>query len=325
MNCLITSAGRRVSLTKIFKHKLLQSAGKLIAGDCDVMSPALFFADSSILLPRIKAPDYVGFLLDYVQKNTIKLIIPTIDTELSVYAAAKQAFLDKGCLCLISSADFVEICSDKWNTYSFFSAQGVDVPHSWRDSADVPSAQTGQFIIKPRQGSASKDVFHTDYRGISQVIGNVDNPIIQECLEGPEITIDAYVSLDGQPKHYVPRLRIKAIGGESVVGRTIADAPIKDWIIDLLHLCAQHGAVGPLTLQAFLTERGPVLTEINPRFGGGFPLGYAAGGRYPDWIIDELHGESVETAFGKYKVGLCMARYYEEHFFKYEDCICKNS
>ena len=74
------------------------------------------------------------------------------------------------------------------------------------------------------------------------------------------------------------------------------------------------GAVGPLTLQAFLTPDGPVLSEINARFGGGFPLGLAAGADYPRWLLAMVAGETLEPRLGAYESGLFMTRYYVEHF-----------
>ena len=74
------------------------------------------------------------------------------------------------------------------------------------------------------------------------------------------------------------------------------------------------GALGPLTLQAFLTGDGPVLTEINARFGGGFPLALAAGGAYPAWLLDMLAGVAVPARLRDYETGLYMTRANAERF-----------
>ena len=59
---------------------------------------------------------------------------------------------------------------------------------------------------------------------------------------------------------------------------------------------------------------GPVLIEVNPRFGGGFPLTHAAGGDYPAWLLDEMAGATSPQRFGAYREGLYMTRYMVEHF-----------
>ena len=63
-----------------------------------------------------------------------------------------------------------------------------------------------------------------------------------------------------------------------------------------------------------LSELGPVLNEINPRFGGGFPLANAAGARYSEWVVRECRGEAVLPDIGDYQTGLSMTRHYTELF-----------
>ena len=76
------------------------------------------------------------------------------------------------------------------------------------------------------------------------------------------------------------------------------------------------GARGPNTIQCFITPNGPVLTEINPRFGGGYPLAHAAGGTYPEWLMDMMLGQTVAPRLGEYTEGLYMSRAYREYFFQ---------
>ena len=59
MNILICSAGRRVKLVKYFKDELLKIGGKVVAADCDSSAPALYFADSAEIVPRITDREYL--------------------------------------------------------------------------------------------------------------------------------------------------------------------------------------------------------------------------------------------------------------------------
>jgi carbamoyl-phosphate synthase large subunit len=142
----------------------------------------------------------------------------------------------------------------------------------------------------------------------------VPHPIIQEEIVAPEVTIDALLDLSGRPIHYVPRLRIRALAGESIQGVTIADDELRAWILSVLNVVSSLGGRGPVTLQAFLTPEGPVFSEINPRFGGGFPLTLQAGGRYPEWILTMLEGGELATRIGEYQRDLYMTRSYTEIF-----------
>jgi carbamoyl-phosphate synthase large subunit len=172
-----------------------------------------------------------------------------------------------------------------------------------------------RVFVKPRRGSASLDTYEVDRRDLASVLARVPDPIVQEVLTGPEITIDALLDFHGRPVHYVPRRRIRILGGESIQGVTLEhDTSLEAWIEGVLDQCSTMGAAGPLTLQVFLTPSGPVLSEINPRFGGGFPLALAAGASYPDWLLDMVAGIEVVPRLRAYETGLYMTRSYVEHY-----------
>jgi len=80
------------------------------------------------------------------------------------------------------------------------------------------------------------------------------------------------------------------------------------------------GAVGCITVQCFVTEQGDIkFTEINPRFGGGFPLSCAAGADFPKWILQDLLGQRNEEEWNNWKDGVVMLRYDEEIIVSRED------
>jgi carbamoyl-phosphate synthase large subunit len=311
---LITCAGRRVSLLKLFQSAAQTLDGRALAADIDSLAPSLYFADGALRLPRVVASNYISILLELVERENIQLIVPTIDTELPILAKNADVFSARACLLLVSSPRLIAITSDKWLTIRACSEAGIRVPRSWLpeglDEAELPE----ELFIKPRDGSASQHTYAVGRGALSAVLPLVPNALIQERLIGQEITVDALLDLDGRPIHYVPRYRLKTVGGESVQGVTIDDHMLKDWLISILEFASAMGGRGPLTLQAFLTEDGPVLSEINARFGGGFPLTHAAGGHYPEWLLRSLNGEALEPSFGNYRRGLFMTRYYNEHF-----------
>lgn len=312
---LISSASRKVSLVGLFRQAAAAYGWSVIAGDCDPLAPSLYAADKAVRLPRINTPEYIPFLIDYAQSHEVRLIVPSIDWELLPLAEHANEFLEVGCQPLISSAGFVGICRDKWATAQSFSGSGVATPASWLPSALNGHPLPEQLFIKPRDGSASQNAYPATRESLFEVLPKVPNSIIQERLQGTEITIDALIDFSGAVLHYVPRVRIRTLAGESIQGRTMSDESLRPWLSACLEACAQMGGRGVLALQAFLTERGPVLTEVNPRFGGGFPLSYAAGAHYPEWILDLLQNRQVPPRLGQYTHDLYMSRYYQEHFF----------
>lgn len=314
MNVLITSAGRRTSLTKAFGLAVHACGGVLSAGDMDPLAPALQFADETICLVPVSDPDYVDRLSDIVESRSIKLIVPTIDTELMKLAVNAPRFAEIGCRVLVSGPEFVSICSDKASTIKAFGSRGFDVPVSWLPhELEAVHELPAELFIKPRDGSASRNAFKITREQVNHFVSIVPNPIVQEELLGTEITVDALLDFQGRPLHYVPRERIKTIGGESVQGVTITLSPEQhEWLVALLSAAGDMGASGPLTIQAFNRSNRLTLSEINPRFGGGFPLGYAAGANYPLWIMTLLNGEELLPRLGDYLPDVYMSRYYQE-------------
>lgn len=316
-NVLLTSAGRRVSLLKAFMAAAHARGGRVLAGDLSPLAPTLFVADESRSLPAIYSGLYIDAVLDIVRRDQIQLVVPTIDTELGPLAEHRERFRTEGCVVLISEMKFIEICSDKLATERALSPRGIAMPRSWSlDELELGPALPERLFVKPRGGSASADTHSATPKTVGQIARSIPNPIIQEQLSGPEITVDALLDLDGTPRHFVPRRRIRTMSGESIQGVTLDDGDLTDWVSHVLSAIAGLGAIGPVTLQAFLTPDGPVLIEINPRFGGGFPLTYAAGGLYPEWILGMLTREPISAQFGDYTRGLYMTRYHVELFTK---------
>jgi carbamoyl-phosphate synthase large subunit len=311
---LLTCAGRRGSLLKLFQAAAHGRGSSLLAADFSPLAPTLYLADKGFGLPRVLSADYIPHLLALVQQERVNLIVPTIDTELLVLSRNIELFAANACVALVSSPRLIEVTTDKWLTALACGKAGIRVPRSWLpcevDSHQLPE----RLFLKPRDGSASQHIYAASRERLAETLLLVPNAIIQEHLEGFEITIDALLDLQGHPIHYVPRRRIRTLGGESIEGVTIEDVELRPWILTVLEFVSRLGGRGPITLQAFLTQDGPVLTEINARFGGGFPLTHAAGGHYPEWILRNLHGEALRPCFGEYKAGLYMTRYSVEHF-----------
>jgi carbamoyl-phosphate synthase large subunit len=312
-NVLITSAGRRTFLVEAFKAAL-EGAGLVVAGDVDPLAPALFLADRAERLPRLQANDYADSLLELVSRAEIGAIIPTIDTELRQLAQMAPQLRSIGAEAVISESAFIDITMDKWLTVQAFGEHAVAMPKTWLpedlERADLPD----RLVVKPRLGSASQGILHVSKEHVRQAVDLTDQPIVQEELDGAEVTVDALFDMNGRLIHYVPRVRLKAIGGESVEGITIARDGIGPWIETVLDICGRLGARGPVTLQYFSQPSGPQLTEVNARFGGGFPLTYRAGGRYPEWLLRDLRGLKLEPRIGDYAVGVRMTRHYREIF-----------
>ncbi|MFK8265427.1 ATP-grasp domain-containing protein [Capnocytophaga cynodegmi] len=313
MNILITSAGQRVSLVNFFQKEIkhLSPENKVYTVDLNPsLAPACVISDGYKKTCSVTAPDYIENLLNICQLWNIKIIIPTIDTELLPLAKHKQLILDNGIIPIISSLDFIDRCRDKRKINQFFVSNNIEIPKTIdKKKLEFP------LFIKPYDGSASKG---------SMVINNtselkeyhLNNPKLMfleyiDKSQYEEFSIDTYYDKYNTLKCLVPRKRIFVRAGEISKGVTR-----KNELVDFIktRLNKIEGAVGCLTMQFFFnpnTKR-VVGIEINPRFGGGYPLSYLAGANFPKFIIDEYILNKEIQPFDNWEDNLLMLRYDNE-------------
>ena len=73
------------------------------------------------------------------------------------------------------------------------------------------------------------------------------------------------------------------------------------------------GIVGPANIQCFREPDGSLpVTDVNPRFGGGFPLPTAAGSRVPRARAGARRGERPEPRLGEFREGVLMTRFFSQ-------------
>jgi carbamoyl-phosphate synthase large subunit len=318
-NILFTSAGRRVSLVGLFKQALadLELEGRIVTADLRSDAPAHFVADERELVPRVTDPNYIDRLDEICREHDIRLVVPLIDTELNLLAPHRKAFQEKGVTLLVSSPETVEAGRDKRHTHDFFRRAGIPTP-SMLDSdqllADRDNASSFPVMLKPATGSASTGV--TKIRTPIELAffrSYVQDAIVQEFVQGAEYTLDILVDFIGSVRCVVPRKRIETRSGEVSKGMTVKHPGIIEAGKRLGE--SLPGAVGCITAQCFLQDDGSIsFIEINPRFGGGFPLAAHAGANFPRWIIEWLLGCDPEIVLDGWDDGVVMLRYDAEIF-----------
>src|SRR5204863_109854 len=121
ISTLLTSAGRRVALLRAFRRALATlGGGRVLAADAGSTAAAVHEADAHFVVPRCDSPDYVPALLDICRRESVVLVVPTIDPELPVLARAREAFAHVGIMVAVSAPATVDISCDKAKTAAFF-------------------------------------------------------------------------------------------------------------------------------------------------------------------------------------------------------------
>lgn len=310
MNILITSAGQRVSLVRSFQTELKKYFvdGQVFTTDLNpILAPACHVSDRSFTVPRVTSPEYIDQLLHLCLNNQIKLVIPTIDTELLVLSENIDYFKQQGIQLVVSDPDLVHQCRDKRQINEFFEKKGISIPQQYSlDSLKFP------VFIKPYDGSLSKGIFIAHDVGDIKPEHHVDPKLMFMEYINPEnydeFTVDCYYDQTSELKCVVPRKRIFVRAGEVNKGVTQNNFIVSEFNQKLKYIA---GARGCLTIQVFLhkTKNKILGIEINPRFGGGYPLSYLSGANYSLWIIQEyLLNQKIEE-FSAWSDNLLMLRY----------------
>lgn len=310
MNILITSAGQRVSLVRSFQTELKKyfKDGQVFTADLNpVLAPACHISDQSFTVPRVTSPEYIDQLLHLCMNNQIKLVVPTIDTELLVLSENIEYFKRKGIHLLVSDSELVRECRDKRQINQFFERKGICIPQQY-------SLENLRFpvFVKPYDGSLSKGIFTAYCAEDIKPEHHADPKLMfMEYIAAEdydEFTVDCYYDQASKLKCVVPRKRIFVRAGEVNKGVTKKNFIVTEFNQKLQHIA---GARGCLTIQVFLhkTEDKILGIEINPRFGGGYPLSYLAGANYSQWVIREyLLNQKIEE-FSAWSDNLLMLRY----------------
>ncbi|OEK08591.1 carbamoyl phosphate synthase large subunit [Flavivirga aquatica] len=312
-NILITSGGRRVSLVRAFKKELKKifKEGKVIVVDASLeLSAAAQIADNAFKVCKVTDKDYLDQLIKICIENNVKLIVPTIDTELNILSRKVNEFNKLGIQIIISNRNIIRACENKMKSKKVFKKMHLNTPKLYsKDNFKLP------IFVKPVNGSGSNDNYVL--KKASQIsnyhLNNIKLLFFRYIDKNhhDEYTCDAYYDKSGSLKCIIPRKRIEIRAGEVSKGITK-----KNKLVDFFKNNASRyeGMRGCITIQCFMHRKTDRIIgiEINPRFGGGFPLSYLAGGNYPKWIIQEyLLGEEIPY-YDDWENNLLMLRYDDE-------------
>jgi carbamoyl-phosphate synthase large subunit len=301
---LFTCAGQRVDIVTSFAR----AGARTLAVDLDPLAPALYHADAHAFVPRVDDPTYVEALQALVYEHEISLVVPLTDLDHGVLSRAKDRL---GALVLLPEPEIVDALADKWLAHTLFVERGIGSPQTWLPD-DLPGDLQFPVLVKARKGFGSRGIYRCkDARELEFFLDYAtEDSMVQEACRGEEFSIDVFCDLESRCLNAVPRTMIESKGGESIKGMTIAD----EELIEVgRHVSETIGLVGPANVQCFREPDGTHrVTDINPRFGGAFPLPTAAGSRYPELALSLAAGEHPEPRLGDYRAGLYMTRFFGE-------------
>lgn len=313
MNILITSVGIRGYLVRYFKEAL-KNKGKVFAADSSEYAPALYDAQGYFIVPDVSNKNYIHELIEICEENKINGIISHNDLELPILAKNKNEFSDKGIEVIVSEPEVIDICYDKYKTFVFMKKKGFSTPKTFvsleeslkeieRGDLDFP------LIKKPRKGSASKGIKKIyNKKELQNEFTHRKDIVIQEFIKGDEYGVDVFNNSELIPVAIFAKKKIKMRAGETDKAISVYDEKLIEVIGDL---AKKLGFCGPADIDLIKRDDEYIIMEINPRFGGGYPLSHALGANFPDKIISLINKDTLETNYYKYPDDVLMMKQYE--------------
>lgn len=314
MNILILAAGTRNKIVQYFKRAIGDS-GKVIATDASLLGPAIYDADKYYIVPNITDPGYIDIILDICKKEEINGVLSLIDPELSLLAANEEKFEALGVTIIGSSYDLCEMALDKMQMYEWLKSHGYNCARSWMDKDEFYKAvDAGEVsypvFVKPYRGSASISISKAyDKETVDLLFAHEDDLMIQEFLNGQETGADVYIDLiSGEVVSIFTKKKIKMRAGETDKAVSFKDPELFALIEKFV---LEAGYRGQIDIDIFEINGKYYISEVNPRFGGGYPHAYEAGCDHMKLILNNLNGITNEKNVGVYDEGIYMMKYNE--------------
>ena len=314
MNILILSAGTRNKIVQYFKRELA-GKGVVVATDCSDIAPAIYDADKFYIVPRITDEGYLDKILEICKQESIDGVISLIDPELSLIAKHKSEFEAVGATVIESDYHVCEKTLNKYEMYQWLIEHGYRCAKSYVDKElffkdEAEGKISFPVFVKPICGSASIAISKVyDRETLELLFSHEDHLIIQEFLDGQEIGADCYIDmLSGEVVSIFTKKKLVMRAGETDKAVSFKDEKLFSLIETF---CKEFGFKGQIDIDLFEIDGEYYISEVNPRFGGGYPHAYECGINHMKLIANNLNGIKNEKNIGCYDEKIYMMKYNE--------------
>jgi carbamoyl-phosphate synthase large subunit len=244
-------------------------------------------------------------------------VLPLTDLDQSILTARRDDFAALGATVVASDPETCDISVDKYAAHCFFERHGIGSPASWLPE-ELPDELPFPVLVKARRGFAARHIYRADDPDQLAFFlrYTTAESMVQAFCTGEEFSIDLISDLSGRCLEAVPRSMIESKGGETIKGESLDDAALRAVAV---RVAETLGIKGPACVQCFRDGDTHLVTDVNARFGGGFPVHVAAGGGYPDIVLALARGERPEPRVGSYRPGVTMLRYLTQVILEHGD------
>ena len=319
INILVLSSGTRNKIVQYFKRALTdengQRLGKVIATDLSEWAPSIYDADKYYLVPRVTDENYIDCILDICKKEEITGVLSLIDTELSILAKNQERFKELGTTVIGSSYELNLMALDKMEMFDWLVEHGYKTAKSYMDKeAFYKDLEEGRVsfpvFVKPVRGSASLSISKVYDKDVLEILCAKDeNLMIQEFMNGQEIGADVYIDMISEEIVSIfTKKKLVMRAGETDKSVSFKDEKLFALIEKFVK---EIGFKGQIDIDIFDIDGDYYISEVNPRFGGGYPHAFECGVDHMKLIVNNLKGLANEKNIGNYKENGYMMKYSE--------------
>ena len=321
MNVLLSSVGRRAYLVKYFKDAVRPFGGRVYATNTTSDATGFFSADESRIVPPSASNEYVDVMVELCKEWNVRLLFSLHDWDAPVLARAKDRFLAVGTILVMGSPVLLATCLDKYKTCKAMEKIGVRCPRTVLSRESALTELSFPMVVKPRWGQGSLGLFKVDdsdeleaavmlaeknAREFAVACREIDvsqpQVVIQECISAQEYGCDIVNDLSGGFRRAFVKRKFAMRSGETDAAESVDCPEIQEVA---RRVAKWSGHLGCMDSDWFF-EAGdePILIELNPRFGGGYPFSHCAGVNVPLACINWAMGKDNEDWCKNFAVGV---------------------
>lgn len=284
---LITGIGGDISQGVALLTREYRGDYRLVGTDIHPDHGGKLFVDALFQIPPATDPDYVRTLSDLIASQGVDVIIPMTEPELAAINPCMSRYPDKRWITVGPTALAAGI--DKLATVR--ALERLRLPAPWTIPIEDGLPDSYPCILKDRFGSGSRSVVVIKNRREAECMARSrGEAVFQELLEPPnrEVTCAVYRTRDGR----VATLQLlrRLAGGFTGWARVIRDPATEEMC---RRLAEGLDLQGSMNVQLRITESGPRVFEINPRFSSTALMRHKLGFSDVVWTLDEAEGRSV--------------------------------
>lgn len=311
MNLLFSCIGRRGYIARYFRRHL-SAEDRIIGTSSTPWTPGFTSCDEAVLMPPYRDPDYKKAIVDLCHQKKIDALFSFMDEDVAILSSLRTEIEGVGTTLVMPSSSVANVCLDKWKAFEFFTKNGFATARSFLnlDSAlDAVQKKLLSFplVVKPRFGFGSANTFIArSAEELSVFFNYCPDMLIQEFLSGDTYNLDLLADLNGKVISVIPWRKLRSRLGETEQSITVEAPELLECGTRLVDALSSH--VGPMDIDLYVSDGVISVLEMNPRFGGGYPVSEFAGADFPAQILKMLRGEKVAPAIGNYRRNMVMMK-----------------